>query len=48
MDIKCVCKDCKNHCECELHDTYEHQENGCNHGQNPIQYCEMKENMEEN
>lgn len=48
MNTNCVCKDCEKHCECELHDVYEHQSNGCNHGEHPIEYCEIKNEAEEN
>lgn len=44
MDKECVCKTCKKHCECEIHDAYEHQSDGCNHGEYPINYCTEKEN----
>lgn len=46
MNTECVCKTCKNHCECELHDVYEHQEDGCNNGKNPIQRCSIREGAE--
>lgn len=42
MEKECTCKNCKNHCECELHNIYEHQENGCDKGKCPISHCEMK------
>lgn len=45
MDKKCVCKTCKKHCECEIHDAYGYQNNGCNYGEHPINYCTEKENI---
>lgn len=46
MEKGCTCKTCKNHCSCELHRVYEQQENGCNNGEHPIVYCEIKEQEE--
>ena len=42
---ECICKTCEDHCECELHKQYE--DTYCNHGENPISACSIREKKNE-